>query len=736
MEASTTALIVDDDRSIQRLLHDALAAEGFSVLVEKDGDWALKSFEKRKVDVVILDLMLPGQHGFEVARRIRIQPKGRNVPILFVSGVYKSAQHLQEARSRYEVSAFLDKPINLGKLRAALREALGNRYPQKASAQAHKAHLDARPAEDYAAPEEHEEVAQVEHTARTSALKTIRGDFAHKPIPELLAELYRWRASGALLLRRDKVKKIVYFRDGHPYSIKSNLLSECLGKVMVREKMISEQECERSIKEMKSSGRQQGTVLIEMGCISPHNLSYALSLQLQTKLYDIFEWSEGEYQFNPDAEMPADVNTLGLTTAQVIYEGVKRTYSEDRVRAALGPCEQLFAHPSADPLLRFQEVGLDEEESSVLKAVDGHKTVSTLVALNLLPPLGTLHLLYAMRAAQIIDLKREAREGKAEPLFPWSPAEDESRETTDLVTIPAGMPGSAQPLPPPLPPQARAVAPGASSAQLAPPPPPPQAFAPDKPASTSLLPELSGVFSISMSGEERRVRERLAGVMAAMKKKDFFEVLGVAPTAGKDEIKRAYFGLAKEYHPDKHFGSYSAEVKNLAAQIFDLVSSAHDTLVDDDERERYLSELASGARKGVTDEVAKILAAEGKFEKGEELLRNRKFKDAHSAFQEAVQLYGEEGEFHAYLGWSLFQAEPSSPQAAEKAVQHIESGIRLNPRVDKSYLFLGYIHKALGRPDRAEKQFEKAIQVNPDCIEALRELRLLGNKSRPPPIKK
>jgi len=67
---------------------------------------------------------------------------------------------------------------------------------------------------------------------------------------------------------------------------------------------------------------------------------------------------------------------------------------------------------------------------------------------------------------------------------------------------------------------------------------------------------------------------------------------------------------------------------------------------------------------------------------------------------------------------------------AEAAMDELERAIRLNPKVDKSYLFLGYIFKASGRPDKAEPQFERAIQCNPDCTEALRELRLLGKAKR------
>lgn len=199
-------------------------------------------------------------------------------------------------------------------------------------------------------------------------------------------------------------------------------------------------------------------------------------------------------------------------------------------------------------------------------------------------------------------------------------------------------------------------------------------------------------------------------------------------SAQREDIKRAYFALAKEYHPDKHFGSASAETRAIAQQIYDLISTAHDTLTDPNEKLRYIDELASGEKKRAEDaDVGKILAAEGKFQRGEDLMRNRAYAEAWKLFQEAITLYDQEGEFHAWAGWALFQADPNR---ADDAIRGIEQAISLNPRLDKSYLFLGYIHKATGRPDRAERQFEKAIQANPDCTEALRELRLLGKSKR------
>lgn len=227
----------------------------------------------------------------------------------------------------------------------------------------------------------------------------------------------------------------------------------------------------------------------------------------------------------------------------------------------------------------------------------------------------------------------------------------------------------------------------------------------------------------SISSEDAVERERLAAKAGALRRLDYFEILGVRRDATREDIKRRYFGLAKEYHPDKHYQSASAEVRQLAQQIYDLISAAHDTLTDPAERDRYLQDLERGVKRDLGEDVGKILAAEGKFQRGEELMRQRLYADAYRQFQDAIDLYGDEGEFHAWLGWALFLGDP---RQSDGAIARIDHAVSLNPKLDRSYLFLGYIHKATGRPDKAERQFEKALQCNPDCTEALRELRLLG----------
>lgn len=82
MQHKTTVLVVDDEEDIVGLMRDFLEAEGYAVLAAHDGPAALAALGSSGVDCVLLDIMMPGQSGFDVLRQIR--EKG-DVPVLFLS---------------------------------------------------------------------------------------------------------------------------------------------------------------------------------------------------------------------------------------------------------------------------------------------------------------------------------------------------------------------------------------------------------------------------------------------------------------------------------------------------------------------------------------------------------------------------------------------------------------------------------------------------------------------------
>ncbi len=684
-EPQHTILLVEDDRAIQRALAEALHQSGFTVLAEHDGEWARSTFAQRTVDMVVLDAVLPRRNGFQLALDIRRSEKGKRLPILLVSGLYDALKVRPQLAEIGGPVRFLAKPLEPSQVVAICRKALGLQDsevsdPSTKRRRRDRARLEAK-SKDLAALADLAEVKSVESDSqiRFRGAALVRGDLRQTDFAEVLAELHRWRATGALLLENAPVKKLVWLKEGAPVFVRSNLLVEALGQLLVRERMITLAECEEGLRRMNASRRQLGTELIEMGCISPANLAYALQLQVEQKLFDVFGWTTGEYRFNPRATMPAMQIALELTPAKTLLEGVKRCYDEERARRALGQVDDCAVALTDDPMDRFQDMGLDPEEAQLYALIDGRRTVRELLAFGALPADDGRKLLYALRCANMIHF-----------------------EVPDA---------RAQPLPLPL-------------AFAARPPPPP-----DLPGRAVAEPEL----------EQLRQIQRLAARVQDLRRGTLFEVLGVRPDASELEVRHAFIALARENHPDRLGPDASAEAHAFAEDVFAQISLAHETLIDRRKRTAYELALRSGVQRSDGDEVTRILQAERRFREGEAQLGEGKAAAALQSFAEAARLYPEEAEFHACLGWATWLSLAPDQGAAAQARPLLDKALLLNPRLDRAYLFRGRIAQALGRTQEAEAEFEKALLCNPACSEALHELRLASpapaSGLRPPPGK-
>ncbi len=106
--ARPRVLIVDDCET--SLMFEELAlGPGFEVLKARDGEEALHIAERERLDLVLLDLMLPGADGFEVLRRLRARP-GRQVPVLVLS-VRGDAEEVARAQE-HGCNGYLTKPVS------------------------------------------------------------------------------------------------------------------------------------------------------------------------------------------------------------------------------------------------------------------------------------------------------------------------------------------------------------------------------------------------------------------------------------------------------------------------------------------------------------------------------------------------------------------------------------------------------------------------------------------------
>lgn len=86
MYREKTVLVVDDELSVRNLLERVLRQEGYVVFTASEGGAAWKLIQDAAPDMVLLDLMLPGMDGMELCRRIREDPRTRNLPVIVASG--------------------------------------------------------------------------------------------------------------------------------------------------------------------------------------------------------------------------------------------------------------------------------------------------------------------------------------------------------------------------------------------------------------------------------------------------------------------------------------------------------------------------------------------------------------------------------------------------------------------------------------------------------------------------
>src|SRR5574343_1009685 len=84
-------LIVDDVPDNLSVLHDALDEAGYTVLVATQGESALRRAAQSLPDVILLDALMPGMDGFEVARRLKADFTTQHIPIVFMTGLTETA---------------------------------------------------------------------------------------------------------------------------------------------------------------------------------------------------------------------------------------------------------------------------------------------------------------------------------------------------------------------------------------------------------------------------------------------------------------------------------------------------------------------------------------------------------------------------------------------------------------------------------------------------------------------
>jgi DnaJ-domain-containing protein 1 len=168
---------------------------------------------------------------------------------------------------------------------------------------------------------------------------------------------------------------------------------------------------------------------------------------------------------------------------------------------------------------------------------------------------------------------------------------------------------------------------------------------------------------------------------------DHFAMLGLTIDAPLEDVRAAYFELARYLHPDRLAAAGITDERRDAHRVFARINEAFGVLSDPDRRAAYQQQLRAGGVAVVAAQTAQAdaqvraaIGGEEAYRKGEMALRRMDFLEAINQFRTAVELGPQEADHHAMLGWALYVAAPSKADVLSTARGHLRKGVELTTK--------------------------------------------------------
>ena len=166
--------------------------------------------------------------------------------------------------------------------------------------------------------------------------KPLHGRLEDVRFAEVILQVSHQKETGVLHIRRGPIEKHVFFQDGRVVFARSTDLDERLGEVLLRLGKVTCQHVEDAVRKAVP-GQRLGTVLVQEAYISASDLYHGVIRQVEEILYDLFDWSDGEYEFRPGKLPTQEVITLNISTPDVIVKGMSRIWRSSWIMKGVGP---------------------------------------------------------------------------------------------------------------------------------------------------------------------------------------------------------------------------------------------------------------------------------------------------------------------------------------------------------------------------------------------------------------
>jgi len=669
-------LVVESDPELQRRIGDTLSEAHYALAAEAEIGWAKRSMLIQTPDAVVIDTALPDGSGFMLAEEVRRVAETEHTPIFFVATTHRGASHATEAKRRFAPAEYLNAPLDVSRLLALLLEMVPPSEPTTlepvVADYPGSAIVDLDDISDIDDLDQKRERRHVESTAKQMAPShaDLRGSLARQPFAHVLQRIYAGRLSGALLLTNGPVKKIVHVESGYPVAVRSNVPTECLGQILLQQRMISAESLAQSLHQMKLSKRRQGELLVEMGALSPYNLSRALVLQMEAKLLEVFSWRDGRFSFKkgqPGHDQPV---RLDRTPAALILEGIRRSYDAERMHSVLSPFIGLFLMPSPDRRQRLQDITADPNEQRFIDSLDGSVKFETALASTMVPTDRARLLLVAMAEAGMIIPARQSARQPAQPPEPASAHQPQPEEDS----------------------QPHLAAGERSRDNLA-----------------VILEVMRHQTHFEVLALDREATQTEVDTAYEVRARDFHpDRFRLRPEDVRVVAERIFERL-EEAHAVL---SDATARRRYIAQL-----------------DRAKTQRAAGQVEPAQPGESPQVVAERIYFQGVAHLRARRYRDGAEAFRQATALAPAQASYRSALGWALYRQAPADARAVAAGLAELLRAVDSDLKNPWSRVSLGRFYAETGIPDEAIRVFEEVLRMSPGLSDIEEEIRRLRGAS-------
>jgi CheY-like chemotaxis protein len=119
-----TVLVVDDDPGVRQIMRAYIELEGYRVLEAADATCARQALAQEKVDLIFLDVLMPGESGTALCHSIKDDPESQDIKVVLLTGF--DGERAWQQGLRCGPDLFAVKPVNRERIRVLLEELLGS----------------------------------------------------------------------------------------------------------------------------------------------------------------------------------------------------------------------------------------------------------------------------------------------------------------------------------------------------------------------------------------------------------------------------------------------------------------------------------------------------------------------------------------------------------------------------------------------------------------------------------